>query len=78
MLQMMQQDAVRLAGKALIHYDVTESTEITRYVKKDTWARMVMHKGNKHWLLRDTVLRLFHILQHRQPCHLALSGCCSS
>ncbi|KAJ1703830.1 hypothetical protein LUZ63_003609 [Rhynchospora breviuscula] len=35
MLQVMQQDALRLAGKALDQYDVTESTEIARFIKKE-------------------------------------------
>lgn len=34
MLQVMQQDALRIAGKALDQYDVTDSTEIARLIKK--------------------------------------------
>ncbi|CAD5169315.1 unnamed protein product [Musa acuminata subsp. malaccensis] len=36
MLQTMQQDALRLAGKALDLFDVTESTEIASFMKKGT------------------------------------------
>ncbi|XP_072951899.1 uncharacterized protein [Typha angustifolia] len=35
MLQTMQQDALRLAGKALDELDVTDSTDIARFVKKE-------------------------------------------
>ncbi|KAF3322494.1 dynein light chain 2 [Carex littledalei] len=35
MLQVMQQDALRFAGKALDQYDVTDSTEIARLIKKE-------------------------------------------
>ncbi|XP_073003975.1 uncharacterized protein [Typha latifolia] len=35
MLQTMQQHAIRLAGKALDQYDVTESTQIARFIKKE-------------------------------------------
>ncbi|XP_058071438.1 uncharacterized protein LOC131220674 [Magnolia sinica] len=35
MLQTMQQDALRIAGKALDAFDVTDSTEIARYIKKE-------------------------------------------
>lgn len=34
MLQAMQRDALRLAGKALDVFDVTESTDIARFIKK--------------------------------------------
>lgn len=34
MLQVMQQDALRFAGKALDQYDVTDSTEIAHLIKK--------------------------------------------
>lgn len=34
MIQSMQQDALHLAAKALDLYDVTESTEIARFIKK--------------------------------------------
>lgn len=34
MLQTMQQDALRLAGKALDEFDVTDSTEIACFIKK--------------------------------------------
>lgn len=36
MLQTMQQNALHLAAKALDLYDVTESTEIARFIKKVT------------------------------------------
>ncbi|KAJ0018447.1 dynein light chain 1, cytoplasmic-like [Pistacia vera] len=35
MLQTVQQDALHLAAKALDLFDVTESTEIARFIKKD-------------------------------------------
>ncbi|XP_058210992.1 uncharacterized protein LOC131323295 isoform X2 [Rhododendron vialii] len=35
MLQTMQQDALDLAAKALDFYDVTEPTEIARFIKKE-------------------------------------------
>ncbi|KAJ6706974.1 DYNEIN LIGHT CHAIN [Salix viminalis] len=35
MLQTMQQDALHLAAKALDIFDVTESTDIARFIKKD-------------------------------------------
>ncbi|CAL9137955.1 uncharacterized protein LOC135606531 [Musa acuminata AAA Group] len=35
MLQTMQQDALRLAGKALDEFDVTDSTEIACFIKKE-------------------------------------------
>ncbi|XAR56594.1 Dynein ATPase [Bertholletia excelsa] len=35
MLQKMQQDALGLAAKALDMYDVTEPTEIARFIKKE-------------------------------------------
>ncbi|CAL9130187.1 Dynein light chain type 1 [Musa troglodytarum] len=35
MLQTMQQDALLLAGKALDLFDVTESTEIASFIKKE-------------------------------------------
>ncbi|KAJ0988675.1 hypothetical protein J5N97_007031 [Dioscorea zingiberensis] len=35
MLQTMQQDAVRLASSALDEFDVTDSTEIARFIKKE-------------------------------------------
>ncbi|KAJ3679435.1 hypothetical protein LUZ60_017446 [Juncus effusus] len=35
MLQTMQQDALHQAGKALDLYDVTDSTEIARFIKKE-------------------------------------------
>jgi dynein light chain LC8-type len=34
MLQIMQQDALDLAAKALDFFDVTEATEIARFIKK--------------------------------------------
>lgn len=34
MLQTMQQDALHLAAKALDFFDVTEATEIARFIKK--------------------------------------------
>lgn len=34
MLQAMQQDALHLAAKALDFFDVTDSTEIARFIKK--------------------------------------------
>lgn len=34
MLQTMQQDALRLAGKALDEFDITDSTEIAHFIKK--------------------------------------------
>ena len=34
MLQTMQQDALNLAAKALDIFDVTEATEIARFIKK--------------------------------------------
>lgn len=34
MLQTMQQNALSLAGKALDTFDVTDSTEIARFIKK--------------------------------------------
>lgn len=34
MLQTMQQDALDLAAKALDFFDVTEATEIARFIKK--------------------------------------------
>lgn len=37
MLQTMQQDALRLASKALDAFDVTDSTEIARFIKKVWW-----------------------------------------
>ena len=36
MLQTMQQDALDVAAKALDFYDVTEPTEIARFIKKVT------------------------------------------
>jgi dynein light chain LC8-type len=36
MLQTMQQDALHLAAKALDIFDVTESTDIARFIKKVT------------------------------------------
>jgi dynein light chain LC8-type len=36
MLQNMQQDALHLAAKALDIFDVTESTDIARFIKKVT------------------------------------------
>ncbi|GMY31648.1 dynein light chain 2, cytoplasmic [Fagus crenata] len=35
MLQTMQQDALDLAAKALDFFDVTEATEIARFIKKE-------------------------------------------
>ncbi|KAK5834255.1 dynein light chain 1, cytoplasmic-like [Gossypium arboreum] len=35
MLQTMQQDALHLAAKALDFFDVTEATDIARFVKKE-------------------------------------------
>ncbi|CAI0375832.1 unnamed protein product [Linum tenue] len=35
MLQKMQQDALHLAAKALDSFDVTEPTEIARFIKKE-------------------------------------------
>lgn len=35
MIQTMQQDALRLAGKALDEFDVTNSTQIARFIKKE-------------------------------------------
>ncbi|KAF7822777.1 dynein light chain 2, cytoplasmic [Senna tora] len=35
MLQTMQQDALDLASKALDFFDVTEATEIARFIKKE-------------------------------------------
>ncbi|XP_021758715.1 dynein light chain 2, cytoplasmic [Chenopodium quinoa] len=35
MLQTMQQDALKLAAKALDCYDVTEATDIARFIKKE-------------------------------------------
>ncbi|KAG6634507.1 dynein light chain 2, cytoplasmic-like [Carya illinoinensis] len=35
MLQTMQQDALDLAAKALDFFDVTEATEIARFIKQD-------------------------------------------
>ncbi|KAK4576498.1 hypothetical protein RGQ29_027167 [Quercus rubra] len=35
MLQTMQQDALNLAAKALDIFDVTEATEIARFIKKE-------------------------------------------
>lgn len=34
MLQTMQQDALHLAAKALDFFDVTDATEIARFIKK--------------------------------------------
>lgn len=34
MLQTMQQNAVKLASRALDEFDVTDSTEIARFIKK--------------------------------------------
>lgn len=34
MLQTMQQDALHFAGKALDFFDVTDATDIARFVKK--------------------------------------------
>lgn len=34
MPQTMQQDALRLAVKALDHFDITDTTEIARFIKK--------------------------------------------
>lgn len=34
MMQAMQQDALHLAAKALDFFDVTDSTEIARFIKK--------------------------------------------
>lgn len=34
MLQAMQQDALELAAKALDRFDVTEATDIARFIKK--------------------------------------------
>lgn len=39
MLQTMQQDALRLASKALDAFDVTDSTEIARFIKK-VWRKL--------------------------------------
>ncbi|XP_021906089.1 dynein light chain 2, cytoplasmic-like [Carica papaya] len=41
MLQTMQQDALDLAAKALDYFDITEATEIARFIKKEfdrTWG----------------------------------------
>ncbi|WVZ66339.1 hypothetical protein U9M48_015576 [Paspalum notatum var. saurae] len=35
MLRAMQQDALRLAGKALDHFEAVDSTEIARFIKKE-------------------------------------------
>ncbi|ONK67960.1 uncharacterized protein A4U43_C05F5640 [Asparagus officinalis] len=35
MLQTMQQEALHLAGKALDEFDITDSTEIARFIKKE-------------------------------------------
>ncbi|XP_008803857.1 dynein light chain 2, cytoplasmic [Phoenix dactylifera] len=35
MLPTMQQDALRLAAKALDHFDITDSTEIARFIKME-------------------------------------------
>ncbi|XP_039123980.1 dynein light chain 2, cytoplasmic [Dioscorea cayenensis subsp. rotundata] len=35
MLQTMQQNAVKLASRALDEFDVTDSTEIARFIKKE-------------------------------------------
>lgn len=35
MLQIMQQDALRLTGKALDEFDITDYTEIARFIKKE-------------------------------------------
>lgn len=38
MLETMQQDALDLAAKALDFFDVTEATEIARFIKKVLYA----------------------------------------
>ncbi|CAN6588898.1 unnamed protein product [Malus baccata var. baccata] len=40
MLQTMQQKALDLTSKALDLFDITEATEIGRFIKKDIWTWM--------------------------------------
>lgn len=44
MLQSMQQDALDLAAKALDFFDVTDSTDIARFVKKVTLLCCLLHR----------------------------------
>ncbi|CAN1347290.1 Dynein light chain LC6, flagellar outer arm [Linum perenne] len=47
MLQTMQDDAVHLASKALDFFDVTEPTEIARFIKKQEFDRVY---GGGGWM----------------------------
>uniref|UniRef100_A0A2C9UFZ7 Uncharacterized protein n=1 Tax=Manihot esculenta TaxID=3983 RepID=A0A2C9UFZ7_MANES len=54
MLQTMQQDALDLAARALDFFDVTEATEIARFIKKIGSLYILLFRGSacpeKPWL----------------------------
>ncbi|KAF0905075.1 hypothetical protein E2562_000879 [Oryza meyeriana var. granulata] len=43
MLQAMQRDALRLAGKALDDFEAVDSTKIARFIKKDSSPPRLLH-----------------------------------
>ncbi|KAB2615809.1 dynein light chain LC6 [Pyrus ussuriensis x Pyrus communis] len=51
MLQTMQQKALDLTSKALDLFDVTEATEIGRFIKKDIWTWMAVHCRSRFWFI---------------------------
>lgn len=54
MLQTMQQDALDLAAKALDFFDVTEATEIARFIKKVKYV-LIPKTQKKCWSIRGLV-----------------------
>ncbi|CAI0376131.1 unnamed protein product [Linum tenue] len=46
MLQKMQQDALHLAAEALDSFDVTEPTEIARFIKKIGSLAILLFRGS--------------------------------
>lgn len=59
MLQTMQQDALDLAAKALDFFDVTEATEIARFIKK---VKYVLIPKTQKKMLKYTWFSLFFLL----------------
>ncbi|CAN1347293.1 hypothetical protein LINPERPRIM_LOCUS41052 [Linum perenne] len=54
MLQTMQDDAVHLASKALDFFDVTEPTEIARFIKKIGSLAILLFRGSAAPQLQPT------------------------
>ncbi|CAN1775213.1 hypothetical protein LINPERHAP1_LOCUS13259 [Linum perenne] len=54
MLQTMQDDAVHLAAKALDFFDVTEPTEIARFIKKIGSLAILLFRGSATPQLQPT------------------------